>query len=1185
MFLRAITKAVVAGFTIISLILYSVLPAYGLTFSDTSGYWARNSIARLAALEIVNGFGGQFHPQAGVTRAEFAAMIVRALGLAGEAEVVRGIPTGYTDVAAGHWAAGDIIVAREMGLINGYPDGSFKPSAQIRRVEITSILVRALELESDEKMKDPQATFTDGSQIAVWAYDAVKTACNYDLINGYPDGSFGPERNATRGETAALIEKLLKQMGAEYTFSGILQSTNVSANLLTMEIIGQMETFAVSSQAEVWIDNNEGSISNLKSGSQVSIILDDNGVVKFIQASEPALLSQSIDEVLPLTLSFKDDTAGIALGAEQGFNLPRKDLLTAIMIAKDGYFDQVYQTVKNSAGMIDYINKDISLLIADITNEVYLDLKKSYQLEWISVDKEVKVESLTAGSGSEGEPLTNVMNPGRSLSVAKKEINAPEFVELTNSDGKHQTIAIIDTGVDPGHPDLQLTSHNQRKIVDWQDFTGEGDIDTSSVAVPNGKYLNLADGEYQIGDIASISGKFRYGYLREIDLVNAGGNSMDINFNENASDIFGIIVVDSKRNGGYDTVYVDTNMNKDFSDEQPLTLFSLNHIYGTFMSEEGKDSLNFVLTKVDSGGALINLGFDGNDHGTHVAGIAGANGKIKGVAPGAQIMALKVLDSGGYGDRNLSSFVKAMSYAAEHGADIINMSLGFPVSADDDDGVLTQIFDALIERYGVVFVVAAGNQGPGLTTVISPADSSAAISVGAFSSPQIWKTDYGWNVPEKSLWFFSAAGPRLDGSKSPSIVAPGSALSSVPLRNGELYSLSEGTSMAVPYVTGSIALLMEVADRNNINASPAVIKKALEYGAQPIPGYGPAEQGHGALNVVMSWAAILSIDEIPNIGIETTNPGLLHGSGIFIKEGIPKKLTVQLKNNSDRNFDLKLNNEPWVDFRQNEVNIASGQRRTVDLQLNSPEEKGLFSFMITGDDSSTYGKDAEILTTIINPYYLTENNKYRVKIEDEQNAAQYKRYFFKVPPGAEAVTAKITVDENRGRSMVYLYNPSGRLVSESGYAGNNPGAYVAEAAAVGGSPSAGVWEAVVYTSAALSAYDLNQSNYDLEVSLKGQDIGKYKYENRKLIVGVVPKVITPGRKNLVTVQVRDRYTKKPFEGFIEINGMLYFTRGGRAIIPAEADGLNVTLRVSTVPGAPDIEPWELDFTLPVDNGP
>ncbi len=1180
MFLTSITRITVVGLTVLSLILYSIVPVYGLTFSDISGNWARDSITRLAALEIVNGFNGKFNPHSVVTRAEFSAMIIRALGLAEEAKVTGGISTGYTDVAAGHWAAGDIIVAREMGLIKGYPDGSFKPSAPIRRVEITSIMVRALELEPGEEMEDPGEIFIDGDLIPLWACDAVKIAYNYGLINGYPDGSFGPQQNATRGETAVLIEKVLQQMGTEFTFTGILQSINTSANLLTMDIWGQTETFAVNPGAEVWINNNEGAITNLKPGSQVSIILDDNGVIRFIQASEMVSLSRSVDEVLPLTLSLKNKELSVPQEKTQVFNSLQKDILRVVMMAKDGYFDQVYQTVKNVAGKIDYFNRDIGLLIADITNDAYLELKSSYQLEWISVDKEVKVDSLAVGPAGEGEPVTTVINPGRSIAVAKKEINAPEFVELTNSDGKHQTIAIIDTGVDAGHPDLQFTSHNQRKIIDWQDFTGEGDIDTSSVAAPNGKYLNLADGTYYIGDIVTKSGKFRYGYLREIDLVNAGGNNMDINFNGSKSDIFGVIVIDSKRNGAYDTVYVDTNMNKNFSDEQPLTLFSLDPAYGTFMGKEGEDSLNFVLTKVDNGGALINLGFDGNDHGTHIAGIAGANGKIKGVAPGAQIMVLKVLDSGGYGDRDLSSIVKAMSYAAEHGADIINMSLGFPVGSDDDNGVPTQIFDALIRRYGVVFVVAAGNQGPGLTTVVSPADSSAAISVGAFSSPEIWKTDYGWDVPERSLWFFSAAGPRLDGSKSPSIVAPGSAFSTVSQRNGDWYSLSEGTSMAVPYVTGSIALLLEVAERNNIKVSPAMIKKALEIGAKPISGYTPAEQGHGALNVVMSWAAILSIDEAPDIDVETINPGLLHGKGIFIKEGIPKNLTVQLKNNSDRNVNLKLNNEPGVAFRQDEVIIPGGQTRAVDLQLDSPKEKGLFSFMITGDDSSTYGNDTEILTTIINPYYLTEDNNYKVKIDDVQSAARYKRYFFRVPPGAEEVTARLSVAEGRGRSMVYLYDPVGRLVSESGYAGSNPGGYAAEAAASGRSPVAGVWEAVVYTSAALSAYDLKESAYELEVSLRGQDIGKYNYENRKLIIGVNPKTIIPGRKNLVTVQVRDRYTKKPFEGFIEINGLLYFTRGGRVTVPAEAETGSVNLKVRTVPGAPDIKPWEFDFTLP-----
>ncbi|MBU7008209.1 S8 family serine peptidase [Phosphitispora fastidiosa] len=1148
MFLRPFAKSVVTAAVIFSLILYSVVPALAVSFSDISGYWARDSVLRLAALDIVNGYEGRFNPQAGVTRAEFAAMIVRALGLAGEAGTARGMSSGYTDVGTGYWASGSILVAREKGLIQGYSDGTFKPEAKIRRVEITAILVRALDLAAGNGLKEPGEVFTDSDQIPQWAYDAVKIAYGYGLINGYPDGSFGPDRNATRGETAALIEKVLREMGAEFTFYGSIQSVDKSSRLMTLDIHGQSEAFHFRPDTEIRIDGVDGDIAGLKTGDYVAVILDREGYIRFIQEENEET------SVIIMTAAGETDTLSAVI-AEQG-------------------------------GRVSFVDGRVDLLLADVSAPLLRALRQDRLVEDITADRRVRVENLAveeeSGLPADGMAVAGA-NPGQSLNVTKKAISAPEFVNFTGSDGKNQVIAIIDTGIDAGHPDLQLTSNNKRKITDWKDFTGEGDIDTSSVAIRDGKNLNLANAPYFIGDITSRSGKIRYGYVREVDFMNVNEQGLDMNFNGSSSDVFAVIAVDTLKAGVYDSVFVDTDNDYDLTDEKQLRVFSLKPEFGSFNGAGGKDRFNFVITEIDPGGAAINIGFDGSDHGTHVAGIAAANGRIKGVAPGAQLMSLKVLDAGGYGD--LGTIVEAMSYAASRGAGIINLSMGFPSTDEDGGTVPVHLLNSLTEKFGVVFVIAAGNEGPGLTTVATPGDAEAVLSVGAFSSPEMWQTDYGWDVPNENLWFFSAAGPRRDGVMAPSIVAPGSAVSTVSLRGGVQYSLSEGTSMAAPHVSGAIALLMEEARKKKLNISPHLVKRAVESGARVIPKYTVAEQGYGVLNLTRAWAELLSLKDTPLISATTAGDGGGTNGGIFFREHLPGMTTLYLENKSERSVVLDLEGGSWVSPGQERVNLPAGQKRAVEVFIDVPREKGIYSSFISGDNPDTYDKELEVLTTVINPYQLTRENSYGFKDSGVQNAAQFKRYFFKVPPGAEAVTAKLTVDENRGRSMVYLYNPSGRLVSESGYAGNNPAGYVAEAAAVGGFPSAGVWEAVVYTSAALSAYDLKQSNYDLEVSLKGQDIGKYKHEGRNLIVGVAPKLITPGRKNLVTVQVRDRTTKIPFEGFIEINGMLYFTRGGRATIPAEADGAGVALRIRTVPDAPDIEPWELDFTLPVDNGP
>ncbi|PKM82441.1 MAG: hypothetical protein CVU89_05400 [Firmicutes bacterium HGW-Firmicutes-14] len=1173
-------KTFIAVILVIILISYSYIPAYGMSFSDISGYWAKDSITRLASHQIVAGYNGKFNPKSGVTRAEFAAMIVRAVGLADQASVARGSATGYRDVDAGHWASGFIIIAREMGIISGYPDGTFKPSAMIRRDEITSVLVRALGLTPDDTMADPVGVFADGDSIPAWALDAVRTAYDYRLISGFPDERFYPAQNATRGETAVLIERVLEQLGEQFTFYGAIQYIDVTSGLITLDIHGQVESFFLSPKAEVRIGDLSGPADQLKAGTFVLVILDENGYINFLQTVNEKVVNSGAPS--PQSVSQDYRGRGTVLQDYRGTNLngiSDDELIIAIIMTQKNTIGEVAGIVRNRGGIIKFTQEDFGLLIVEAADSLLEQLRYNPMVEEIVRDRQVKVEPLSVNE-FENEETTNYnsSNPGSSLNVTKTAIKAPEYVNLTNCDGKNQIIAVIDTGVDPGHPDLQTTSDNKRKIVDWQDFTGEGDVDTSSTVKPDGKNVHLANGTYYLGDIISKGNKFRYGYLREVDLQNASDRGLDLNFNNNLNDVFAILVADSKTTGIYDTVYVDTDKDKDFSDEKPLREFSQYTDYASFSGNSGQDLFNFVITRIEQDGSIINLGFDGNDHGTHVAGIAAANGKIKGVAPGAQIMALKVLDANGYG--NLSTITQAMSYAAAQGAKIVNLSLGLPVTDESGGSVPSKLLNNLTENLGVIFVVAAGNEGPGLTTVASPGDAAGALSVGAFITPKMWETDYGWDVPEENLWFFSSAGPRKDGAMSPTIVAPGNAVSTVPLRKGDNYSLSEGTSMAAPHVSGAIALLLEVAQRKNLKVHPVLIRKAIESGGRPIPGYSPAEQGYGVLNLPMAWAEILSLTELREIEAKTNNPDVSTASGIYFREYTPGKTTIYLTNNSVKNLELNLNGGMWAKPGQETILLPAGKTRAVDMELRVPEQKGLFASVITADDPSTYGNDATVLSTVINPYELSAENKYSISLEGTAKPARFQRYFFKVPPGAEIIEARLNVPEGKGRVRVFLYNQAGRMVNETEFAGINPNGYREEVTATGNYPSAGVWEVVVYSSAGLSSYNLKKSDYTLDVSLSGKNIGQYQKKDRNIIIGIIPRVLSAGKKNYITVQARDRYTKRPYEGFIEIGGSVYFSRGGRVTLPVTADENGADITVRTVPGSSVYRSWEFSFSMP-----
>ncbi|MET9420558.1 S8 family serine peptidase [Streptomyces sp. NPDC006540] len=231
---------------------------------------------------------------------------------------------------------------------------------------------------------------------------------------------------------------------------------------------------------------------------------------------------------------------------------------------------------------------------------------------------------------------------------------------------------------------------------------------------------------------------------------------------------------------------------------------------------------------------------DVNGHGTHVAGtIVGSGtasgGENKGVAPGADLYVGKVLGGAeGYGQ---DSWVMAgMQWAAESGADVVNMSLGDSYPTDGSDP-MSQTVDALSAQYGTLFVIAAGNSGP--ESISAPGAAAAALTVAA--------TD-----KQDRLASFSSTGPLAhSGGMKPDIAAPGvditAARSQEMTGGGEgLYRTISGTSMATPHVAGAAAILAQ----QHPDWTGAQLKEHLTSTAKGLDvGYSPYEVGTGRLDV------------------------------------------------------------------------------------------------------------------------------------------------------------------------------------------------------------------------------------------------------------------------------------------------------------------------------------------------
>lgn len=184
---------------------------------------------------------------------------------------------------------------------------------------------------------------------------------------------------------------------------------------------------------------------------------------------------------------------------------------------------------------------------------------------------------------------------------------------------------------------------------------------------------------------------------------------------------------------------------------------------------------------------------DGNGHGTHVAGTVAANGKIKGVAPEAKIMAIKVCSNGGYCWSD--DVARGIKYAADKGANIINLSLGGSSFAQDEKLAV----DYAVGK-GVLVVAAAGNSGPKDDSILYPAAYYKVISVAATNSSD-------------SVADFSSRGnninttPYFNEERDVEFAAPGVLVESTS-KNG-CYVTYSGTSMATPHISGLSAKLWQ----------------------------------------------------------------------------------------------------------------------------------------------------------------------------------------------------------------------------------------------------------------------------------------------------------------------------------------------------------------------------------------
>ncbi len=671
----------------------------------------------------------------------------------------------------------------------------------------------------------------------------------------------------------------------------------------------------------------------------------------------------------------------------------------------------------------------------------------------------------------------------------KAETGVDRFLQqFPEADGRGVVVAIFDTGVDPGAPGMQVTTDGKPKIIDLVDASGAGDVDTSTIAELNddGTVTGLSGRTLTLGtDWVNPSGEVRIGLkpatelfpggLRgrimgerrddrmeahralvadatraldafdrehpeptedELDIRNDLQQRLDLldampDTIEDAGPVFDCVVW---HDGEHWRAAVDTDEDGDLAEELAMTNFRAERQFGTFGDE---DLLNFAVN-IYNEGDILSIFTEAGAHGTHVAGTVAAHfpdqPELNGMAPGAQIVGVKIGDTRLGSSSVNTGMIRGIIAVIDNDADMINMSYGGPGAFPDTRYRIDQLATELVNEHNVVFVSSAGNSGPALSTVGSPGGATGAIiGVGAAISAEMMEAQYAVREGWGDLQYpWSSRGPTLDGDLGIDISAPGGAISPVPSWTLNKHQLMNGTSMSSPNACGGIALILSKMKQEGIDTHPAAIKRAITETAVPLPDQSPWANGAGMLQVDAAYEHLVNYfdERYTDVTFHARGPG--NTRGIYLREPYetdePSEISVSFRaewledadNRRKTDFDMRLRiepTEPWIETAANHTLNAAGRNTTVRVDPTGLEPGAHFAQILAYDDQHPErGPMFTMPVTVVKGIELTADEGYTWNETITTSNGDLIKHFFHAPVGAtwmDVIIERLDTDTSR----------------------------------------------------------------------------------------------------------------------------------------------------------------------------